>query len=125
MKVLLESDYKEIQEQDNPESLANSLKQLGKDNQSVNIVREVIIPQLEKEINHSEHFALLQQIYHSLVLAKWYKQKVRDSILNHVYIGQNKIKGIDLADPKMKDKLYNEYLNAFKTGAFSYIKGRI
>ncbi len=59
------------------------------------IIREVIIPELTKEINEGQNFAPLRQVYNSLILATWYKKKIKDSILNKVYADKNKIKGTE------------------------------
>ncbi len=59
------------------------------------IIREIVIPELTKEINEGKNFAQLRQIYNSLILATWYKKKIKDSILNQVYSNKNKIKGTE------------------------------
>ncbi len=58
------------------------------------IVREIVIPQLTKEINENKNFAQLRQVYNSLILATWYKKKIKDSILNKVYADKNKVSGL-------------------------------
>ncbi|MCX5680965.1 MAG: class I SAM-dependent methyltransferase, partial [Candidatus Omnitrophica bacterium] len=60
------------------------------------IVREVFIPALEKEVNEGKNFAQLRQIYNSLILAYWFKNNLKNSILNKVYSDKKKIKGIEL-----------------------------
>lgn len=86
------------------------------------IVREIVIPQLTQEINKGKNFAPLRQIYASVVLAAWYKRRIKDSIFNRVYIDRNKIAGVDINDPLAKEKIYERYLQAFKKGAFNFIK---
>src|SRR5205085_9698294 len=80
------------------------------------IVREVIIPQLTKEINQGQNFAQLRQVYNSLILATWYKKKIKDSILSQVYADKNKVQGINIEDSQEKEKIYQQYLQAFKKG---------
>ncbi len=63
------------------------------------IVRQVVLPVLEKEINQGRHFAQLRQVYNSLILATWYKKKIKDSILNQVYSDRNKVSGIGYDTP--------------------------
>ena len=86
------------------------------------IVREVVIPQLTKEINQGKNFTQLRQVYQSLILATWYKKKIKDSILSQVYTDKNKTAGINVDDPQEKLKIYEHYLKAFKKGVFNYIK---
>lgn len=62
------------------------------------IVREIVLPQLEKEINEGRNFAQLRQVYNSLILATWYKKKIKDSILAKVYADKNKIAGVEYKD---------------------------
>ena len=42
---------------------------------STQLIKETIIPKLIKEINTSKRYANLRQVYYSLILAQWFKQK--------------------------------------------------
>ncbi|MEI8011435.1 MAG: tetratricopeptide repeat protein, partial [Candidatus Omnitrophota bacterium] len=44
------------------------------------------------------------------------------SILFDVYADQNKVAGVNIPDPQEASKIYNRYLEAFKTGVYNYIK---
>ena len=59
--------------------------------QTQSVIREIVIPILQKEINEGKNFAQLRQVYNALILAAWYKKKIKDGILNQIYINQNKI----------------------------------
>ena len=59
-----------------------------------NIVREIVIPELTNEVNEDKNFAQLRQVYNSLILATWYKKKIKDSILAQVYADKNKTAGV-------------------------------
>ena len=63
------------------------------------IVREIVIPELTKEVNEDKNFAQLRQVYNSLILATWYKKKIKDSILEQVYADKNKIAGVGYQEP--------------------------
>lgn len=43
----------------------------------VDIFKEVILPHIRQQVNESEHFVALRQIYHALILATWFKKKLR------------------------------------------------
>ncbi|MBF0523072.1 MAG: UTP--glucose-1-phosphate uridylyltransferase, partial [Candidatus Omnitrophica bacterium] len=86
------------------------------------IIKEIILPAIEKEVNTGKNFAPLRQIYHSLILAKWYKEKVRNSILSSSYINKNKVAGIDENNPKAKEEIYTQYMEAYKKGVYNYMK---
>lgn len=108
------------------------IKALEGDKNTSQIIRDLIIPQLTKEINEGKNFTQLRQVYNSLILATWYKKKIsaiggsafggKDSILSQVYIDKNKVAGISIDNPQEKQNIYERYLKAFKKGAYNYIK---
>ena len=91
-------------------------------NISTSIIREIILPEIEHEVNYGQNFAPLRQIYHSLILAKWYKETIKNSLLSKIYIDQKKIAGVNLDDVTLKDQIYAQYMEAYKKGVFNYIK---
>jgi len=121
LKVMLEEDYLALKS--NVRNENEKTDQEEKLNRiSSQLIKEVIIPEIEREVNEGENFAKLRQIYHSLILAKWYKENLKSSILSAEYADQKKIAGVDVADKQIKEKIYNQYLDAFKKGVFNYIK---
>jgi len=86
------------------------------------IIREVLIPAIEKEVNEGKNFAQLRQIYSSHILATWYKRNLQESLLNQKYSDQKKVSGIEIEDKDAKMKIYEQYLESFKKGAYNYIK---
>ena len=120
LKVMLEQDYLSLQKH---EGIQSDKAQVQNTNQlGSQIVREVVIPELTKEVNENKNFSHLRQVYNSLILATWYKKKIKDSILDQVYENKNKIAGVNIDDPQEKEKIYRRYLQAFKKGVFNYIK---
>ena len=81
-----------------------------------------ILPLIEKEVNEGESFAPLRQVFYALTLALWYKENLKQTILNRQYADKSNVNGIDLADKVAKEKIYNQYSQAFKKGAYDYIK---
>ena len=149
LKIMLEGDYLALQNNLNQEEIrtdqldSKNVEQLS--DVSSQIVKEVILPEIEKEVNEGKNFAQLRQIYNSLILAAWFKRALKESILNKVYTDQNKIAGVDIEDPdaldkcrevgtptskenlecrgrEAKNKIYQQYLEAFKKGVYDYIK---
>ncbi|OGW96966.1 MAG: hypothetical protein A2Z81_06195 [Omnitrophica WOR_2 bacterium GWA2_45_18] len=86
------------------------------------IIRELLIPEIEREVNGGKTFAPLRQIYNAVILANWYKDRLAQGLLGQLYVDQNKITGIDIADRKVSQKIYGQYLEAFKKGVFNYVK---
>ena len=75
LKVMLESDY--LKNSSNP---INSTNYSFKDERSKalneyssQLIRELIIPKLTKEVNTSKKYASLRQVYYSLILSRWFK----------------------------------------------------
>ncbi|MCD4781155.1 MAG: methyltransferase domain-containing protein [Candidatus Omnitrophica bacterium] len=129
LRVLTEFDYKAEAEQREISTQDQSLKtdhlnKWGQRNSSLTseIVREIIIPELEKEVNEGQNFADLRQIYHSLILATWLKQRLKNSVMSKLYINQNKTAGVNVDDPEIKEKIYQQYLAAYRKGVYNYIK---
>ncbi len=120
LKVMLEQDYLSLQKHEGIQSGQIQIKDTNK--LGSQIVREIIIPELTKEVNEDKNFARLRQIYNSLILAIWYKKKIKESILAQVYSDKNKVAGINIDDPKEKERIYQRYLRAFKKGVFNFIK---
>ena len=120
LKVMLEQDYLSFENHEGIQSVQSQAKdtnQLGSQ-----IVREIVIPELTKEVNENKNFSHLRQVYNSLILATWYKKKIKDSILEQVYADKNKVAGVNINDPQEKEKIYQRYLRAFKKGVYNYIK---
>ncbi|MDP8267068.1 MAG: ROK family protein [Candidatus Aceula meridiana] len=125
LKVLMEEDYVALQKARSSSLIADSKisEPESKSQEFASaIVREIILPEIEREVNEGAHFALMRQVYHSLILAQWYKETIKESLLSKVYIDQRKIKGLDLNDPTLKDQIYARYVESFKKGVFDLIK---
>ncbi len=128
LKVMLEEDYlaKEKALSSLPDRQAGPnvlVGDPGKENSIASqITREIILPELEKEVNTGKNFANLRQIYNSMILAVWFKSRLKQSFLNQVYANTNKIDGVDAADKTVKEKIYQQYLAAYRKGVFNYIK---
>lgn len=89
---------------------------------SSQIMKEILLPAIEKEVNEGSHFANLRQIFHSMILATWYKQNLKRSIINQIYSEKNKIKGVESLDKDAKEIIYQRYLESIKKGIFNYVK---
>ncbi|MCK5644695.1 MAG: hypothetical protein KAJ19_28105, partial [Gammaproteobacteria bacterium] len=117
---MLDSDYAAMQYDDvgvtDKPSIQNDLSV------SSQIIKEIIIPEIEREVNEGTHFAPLRQIYHSLILAKWYKETIKNSLLSQVYADKNLTDGVQSDDVNIKDKIYDQYMEAYKKGVFNYIR---
>jgi len=85
------------------------------------IIREIILPELEKEVNEGKNFANLRQMYSGMILATWYKKALKESLLGKIYADKAKLAGF-VVGAKDVNGIYQRYLRAFKKGVFNYIK---
>ncbi|MBF0483895.1 MAG: hypothetical protein HQL25_04220 [Candidatus Omnitrophica bacterium] len=136
LKVLLETDYFTMQKMKDSKSIPRTpdegvpqkdpspsqVQGEGKSLLAQEVLKAIVIPAIEKEVNEGKNFAQLRQVYNSLILATWYKKKIKDSILSQVYSDKNKIAGINIKDPKEAEKIWAKYVESFKKGAYNYIK---
>jgi hypothetical protein len=130
LKVLTEEDYLAMQKNNIVGSRPASTFTQGRAGpaptaNSITAMRDVIIPLLEKEVNTGKHFAYLRQIYNSIIIATWFKEKLADSILAKVYFDKKMVKGAECNDPDVREKIYNEYTKAFREGVYKYTEKNI
>ena len=117
LKVMLESDYKAMKENANSLETDDQTVQISKQ-----VMREVIIPAIEKEVNEGKSFAPLRQVYSGMLLATWYKIALKGSILGELYADKGKVQGVNQDDPKTNQEIYTKYVEAFQKGVFNLIK---
>ena len=123
--IITDSSLKSMHEEDyfamaNIQDRSNN-KLTGISRIASDAMKEIILPQIDRDINRGENFSKLRQMYNAFVLAAWFKQRLCDSIYQY-YIDQGKIDGIDLADKNVKEKIFNLYVQAYKNGVYNYIK---
>ncbi len=153
LKVMLESDYTAQARHSEPQSGEESQGFLdrvhavsqnntggpsrpgGAQDDIKQIVRQIIIPALEKEVNEGRSFARLRQAYYSLLLAVWLKKKLKGAqvwqvgmekkpdILSLIFVNQNKTGGIETAAPKEEiSGIYDLYVQAFQKGIYNLVR---
>jgi len=126
LKVMLEEDYLSMENNASRRDLGmadvdnEEMKKIAQ--VSSEIVREVLLPEIEQEVNQGKIFANLRQIFDAMILATWYKKALKDSLLGQVYADKNKIKGVDVEDKTIKDQIYDQYLETFKKGVCDLVK---
>jgi hypothetical protein len=122
LKVMLAEDYTALNAQAAGTTVAAPAGDAKAHAVAAQVIRDVIIPAIEKEVNEGGHFAVLRQMFYTMILASWYKLTLKNALLNQVYSNKEKTGGVLSDDPAVKEKIYAQYLQAFKTGVFNYIK---
>src|ERR1700679_2386995 len=86
------------------------------------IFRDLRCPELHWRVNEGKNFAVVRQVYNAMILATWYKRHLKDSLLGRMYVGKNEVMGVDIADRDAKEKIFRQYLKAYKKCVYNYIK---
>lgn len=118
LKVMTEKDYLANEKIGHD---AGDAEVQGMADVSSQIIRDVILPALEREVNEGKVFAPLRQVFSGMLLATWYKQALKESILGQLYADKSKVNGINL-DPKANQDIYERYVAAFQKGVYNMVR---
>lgn len=86
------------------------------------VMREIVLPAIEKDVNEGKNFAIIRQVYHAAILAKWYREHIQNTLLADAYVGKNKVMGVSSDEKALKEEIYQRYIAAYKKGVFNYIR---
>lgn len=87
---------------------------------SAQLIRELILPRLTKEVNSAERYAGLRQVFYSLILARWFKSRFKGK--DGLYcqrIDSGDLTGISSKDSWSKDTFFNAYQESFRNGEYN------
>ncbi|MBP7216147.1 MAG: FHA domain-containing protein, partial [Candidatus Omnitrophica bacterium] len=116
LKVSLEQDYlKNSSEYSFDDPRMKALNEYASQ-----LIRELIIPTLTKQINTAKRYAALRQVYYSLIMAQWFKSRFQGQ--SNVYA-----RIIDKQDPFyltsstawLPSDYFKQYLQSFKDGEYN------
>jgi len=81
---------------------------------STQLIKELIIPALNKEINSSPRYAALRQVYYSLILSQWFKARFNGPVGQYASLVDKKdLQGLTSAQPWGKMAYFKEYQKSF------------
>ncbi len=125
LRVMLEEDYLSLQKHSGISTVIPAKAGIHNKNNThtiaSKIVKEIVLPELQREVNEDQNFAALRQVYSGMLLATWFKRTLKQSLLGQIYANKAKVKGVD-QDPKTNEEIYRQYLRAYKKGVFNFIK---
>jgi len=139
LKVMLEEDYVAMQnssviasseeaKQSIPSKIASSPSEraLSKDTADINklssdVFRQVILPQLEKEVNEGKNFAATRQVYQSVVLAAWYKKHLKKVCSAKFTSTRPRWKGLTLPTKILKTKFISSIWKLSKKASITLL----
>ncbi len=127
LKVMLENEYLSNQTPPRwPKASAEveAVKNEQTQQLSEQLMKEIIIPAITKDINESPRYAPLRQVYYSLILAEWYKRKVSRKLTVDnpspyaPYINSGTTAGLESEVPWKKQAIWQEYLKSYQQGEY-------
>jgi hypothetical protein len=82
---------------------------------SAQLIQELILPKISKELNTGKKYASLRQVYYSLILAQWFKVKFYGAGGIYPYlINRNNLRGLTSDKSWSKDTYFKEYQKSYR-----------
>ncbi|MFH0935572.1 MAG: hypothetical protein V1828_01730 [Candidatus Omnitrophota bacterium] len=133
LKVMLEQDYLKSTENRVQSTEYNFKDERAKalNEYSTQLIRELIIPKLTKEVNTSKKYAALRQVFYSLILSRWFKARFAPlRRVQRIEYREQRNSYIDLIDTKdltnltsktpwSKSEYFNQYKKSFNDGEYN------
>lgn len=115
-KVMLEQDYLKN------DTIYNFKDERSKqlNEYSSQLIRELILPKLSKEINISKRYAPLRQVYYSLILSQWFKARFygKGDTYSRI-INRKDLTNLISQEPWSKTTYFQAYQKSFKDGEYN------
>ncbi|MCX5708657.1 MAG: AAA family ATPase [Candidatus Omnitrophica bacterium] len=121
LKVMLEQDYIK----DSPAYNFNDPRLKELNGYSSQLIRELIIPKLTREVNSSRRYSQLRQVYYSLILAQWFKSKsfgvamVEGRVAMAQKTDSQDLSGLTSKTSWSKDTYFQAYKKSFQKGEYN------
>ncbi len=121
LKVCLQQEYLELQ--NNQVSLLSEQTQDPRARLAQDIadftMKETVLPSIQEEVNQGKAYARLRQVYNSLILAEYYKQKYHSGQgLYSRLINRGYIEGLESNEPWASEDFYNAYVKSCQEGEY-------
>ncbi len=122
LKVMLEADYIK-----SSNTHLNTVDYSFKDKRSkalneysTQLIRELIIPKLTKEVNTSKNYAALRQVFYSLVLSRWFKLRFAGKTGTYPsLIDKQDLTNLTSTQSWDKSTYFNQYKKSFAQGEYN------
>lgn len=87
---------------------------------AVFFIKDEVLPLIVKEVNRSEKYAGLRQVYYSLILAQWYKSRFRNRIAKYTEsIDTRCLTGLQSQESWNKRYYFDEYRKSLAEGEYN------
>ena len=124
LKVMLEEDYLKSSNQHSVVSSQgyefNDTRLKALNIYSTQLVKELILPKLTKEINNAQRYAALRQVYYSLILSRWFKTRFAGQAGTYpALINKANLANLTSTQSWSKDTYFQAYQKSFKDGEYN------
>ena len=114
LQVMLEQDYLN----NGTELNFSDQRQKEVNEYAAGLIRQLIIPRLNRDVNIARRYAPLRQAYYSLILAQWFKQQFNATRTGYAsLIDSGDVAGLS-TQSWSKDTYFNQYRDSFNNGEF-------
>ncbi|MEW6009612.1 MAG: hypothetical protein AB1629_08275 [Candidatus Omnitrophota bacterium] len=116
LKVMLEQDYlKDSATYNFKDERSKALNEY-----SSQLIRELIIPKLTKEVNSSKRYAALRQVYYSLILSRWFKLRFTGKTGTYAsLINTRNLTNLTSQESWTKTTYFKQYQKSFQEGEYN------
>ncbi|MFA6350583.1 MAG: hypothetical protein WCY12_06640, partial [Candidatus Omnitrophota bacterium] len=115
LKVMLEQDY--IKGSSTYNFTDPRMKALNE--YSSQLIRELIIPKITKEVNTSRKYAPLRQVYYSIILAQWFKSRFKQGSPVTTLVDSRNLTNLASKELWSKTTYFDQYQSSFKNGEYN------
>lgn len=85
------------------------------------VMRDVVLPALTREVNEGRHFAPLRQVFHAMILARWYKDRLLAGQQAAWLIDQKKTQGVQSNWEGFSQDIFGAYQHIYQNGLYEVI----
>ncbi|MGE5308978.1 MAG: hypothetical protein ACM3OC_07830, partial [Deltaproteobacteria bacterium] len=115
LKVLLEQDYLK----GSAEYSFSDKRQQELNKYSSELLRELVIPSITREVNSGRKYAALRQVYYALILAKWFKDACAGKGIIYASLIDSRDRAGLASSSWSKQDYFNDYRHSFASGEYN------
>lgn len=87
-----------------------------------NLSKELVLPRLTELVNTAPQYAELREVYASLILARWYKERFRGTSAPHANrLDTGDLSGLESGEAWNPQALWKTYVRSVKEGEYNFI----
>ena len=123
LKVCLEQEYLKLTPNNHiiASSSPLSSKQLLTQQICDFTMKQTILPHIQERVNYAQEYSKLRQVYNSLILAEYYKQKYHNGQgLYPQLINRAHLEGLESTEPWNTQDFYDAYVNSAQEGEYRF-----